>query len=217
MPVVFPPVESATEDGLVALGGKLDFETLEAAYLNGIFPWPIEGVQEIPWFSLDPRGIISVSEFRLPKSFRRFINNHFFVCTFNQQFEDVINRCGDTPRVDQTGTWINDEIIAGYTNLFKRQKAYSVEIYDSDKKLVGGLYGTCFGEIVTAESMFHTESNASKYALFCLIEKLKQWEIPFLDTQMITPTVETFGGKQISRSDYIKMLKELDSNRNLRW
>jgi leucyl/phenylalanyl-tRNA--protein transferase len=126
--IVFPPVETATEDGLVAIGGDLEVDTLITAYHQGIFPWPISLDYPLAWFSPDPRGIIELGELHLSKSFTKFLKKNPYQVTFNQAFDKVIDQCARTYRKNQPSTWITPDIIEGYEKLFKQELAYSVEI-----------------------------------------------------------------------------------------
>lgn len=207
--IVFPPVESATEDGLVAIGGDLEIDTLTEAYRQGIFPWPISIELPLAWFSPDPRGIIQFHELHLPRSFEKFLRKHPYQITFNQAFDEVIRECARIKRKGQTQTWITPEIILGYEKLFKHGNAYSVDVWREDK-LIGGVYGVCLGDFFSGESMFSREENASKIGLHALIRHLSGRGVKWLDTQMVTPVVESFGGKYISRSSFLDKLKELD-------
>lgn len=212
MPVKFPPVAEASEDGLLAIGGDLSIETLKEAYSHGIFPWPVRADYPMTWFSPDPRGIIELSEFKVGRTLTRFLKKSPYKVKFNTDFEKVISLCSKTTRKHETGTWIHKSIIEGYTKLFQEKLAYCVSVY-LEGELVGGLYGVCMGEIISGESMFHTETNASKVALVALVEKLKIKNIEFIDTQMVTPIIASFGGKNIDRSDFINKLRRLDKNR----
>ena len=129
----------------------------------------------------------------------------------NTDFEKVIYECSIAKRSNEQGTWIIDDIIKGYTNLFNCGRAYCFSIYNENDQLVGGLYGVCFGKLLSGESMFYKESNASKFALYQLFSFIKKANIPFIDTQMVTPTIESFGGKEIPRVDFIKMISSLDT------
>ena len=206
--VVFPPVESATEDGLVAIGGDLEIDTLCEAYRRGIFPWPISLDFPLAWFSPDPRGILSFSEFHVPRSFQKFLKKNPYQITFNQAFDQVIRECARVIRKDQPSTWITPEIIKGYDKLFRQELAYSVEVWDQNQ-LIGGVYGVCMGTFVSGESMFTKKDNASKYGLYTLITHLQSQGISWLDTQMVTPVVEAFGGKYISRTEFIQRLESV--------
>lgn len=213
MPIRFPDPKEASEDGIVAVGGHLDPLTLEEAYTHGIFPWPIEEDYPLTWFSPDPRGIIDLNEIHLSRSFKRFLHSHTLEVKFNQDFEEIIRACANVKRKNQSGTWIFEGIVRGYHALFKANKAYSVGVYQGDV-LVAGVYGVCFGELISGESMFHKHPNASKLALYHLLIQLQQREIPFLDTQMVTPVVESFGGKYIARELFLEKIKRLDTRRS---
>ena len=213
MPVIFPPAQHANEQGIVAIGGRLDTETLVTAYQSGIFPWPISRDYPLTWFSPNPRGIIDFTDFHIPRSVKKFIKNCDYQVHFNRNFETVLRKCANTKRTFQTETWISEEIIRGYIELFNQKLAYSVEVYQQDN-LVGGLYGVCMGEIITGESMFFHVSNASKVALVRLIEELKKSGITWIDTQMVTPVIASFGGKDISRNDFLDRLELLDTSRS---
>ncbi len=204
--VAFPPIEEADEHGLLAVGGDLEMESLLLAYTQGIFPWPISEEYPLAWFSPDPRGILAFDKLHLSKSFRKFLKKNPYEIRFNTNFEAVIMNCSRVKRNDQSSTWITQEIIDAYIELFKHGFAYSCETY-LDDRLVGGVYGVCINRFYSGESMFHLEDNASKVALVSLMYMLKQRDILWLDTQMVTPVVQSLGGVEIPRETYIKMLK----------
>lgn len=208
MPVNFPPIESATEEGLVAVGGKLDTETLYAAYTKGIFPWPISSETPMTWFSPDPRGVLFIDDFHVSKSFLKFLSKSSLQIKINHNFQSVIEYCSKVERAHEEGTWIGDDVIEGFTQFFNQGYAYSIEVTSNDK-LIGGLYGVCIGKFVSGESMFHIESNASKVALTSLYYFLKKHSIPFIDTQMVTPIIGHFGAKNISREKFLTYLPQL--------
>ncbi len=201
----FPPVETADEHGLLALGGDLELESLLLAYSKGIFPWPISKEYPLAWFSPDPRGILAFEKLHMGKTLRKFLKNNPYEIKFNTNFEAVIMNCAQVPRSDNQGTWITEDIINGYINLYKQGFAYSVETY-LDERLVGGVYGVCINKFYSGESMFHIEDNASKVALVSLLYQLHQQGIGWIDTQMVTPVVESLGGVAIARETYLKML-----------
>jgi leucyl/phenylalanyl-tRNA--protein transferase len=206
----FPPVDSADPDGIVAVGGDFKIDMLMSAYSQGIFPWPLSKKYPYVWFSPDPRGIIELSEFHLPRSFKKFLKTCPFTITFNTDFESVIHHCGKIKRKGQKSTWILEELEAAYIDLFHHKLAYSVEVWNEKKELVGGLYGVSMGQFVSGESMFMKEDGASKFALYSLCLLLKSKGIPFLDTQMVTNVVELFGGKYIPREHFIEKIKNLN-------
>lgn len=211
--IIFPPVEAATEDGLVAVGGDLEVDTLIAAYQQGIFPWPVSVDLPLAWFSPNPRGVLDIEEMHISKSFAKFLKKNTYQVTFNQAFDEVITQCARAYRKNQPSTWITPDIIHGYEKLFKKELAYSVEVWEG-KELVAGLYGVCMGNFVSGESMFTKYDNASKYALYALLLRLKDKGISWLDTQMVTSVVEGFGGKYISRPDFLARLEQKDWTKN---
>jgi len=207
--VVFPPIEDATEDGLVAIGGDLELDTLIAAYTRGIFPWPISLDFPLAWFSPDPRGILDFDELHISKSFEKFLKKNPYTVKFNTSFKEVIKGCAVAPRKGQASTWITPEIIQGYERLFENEKAYCVEVW-LEKKLVAGLYGVVMGDFCSGESMFTKLPNASKLALYSLVKHLEAKGIKWLDTQMVTPVVEQFGGKYIPRNKFLHRLESVN-------
>lgn len=208
MPVKFPPHHEASPEGLLAIGGDLEPTTLLTAYQQGIFPWPISKDSPMTWFSPDPRGVLSVEDFHISKSFKRFLNKVPYKVEMNSHFTEVIKNCATTTRKHEVGTWITEEILTGYEKLFDQGNAYCISILDRGQ-LVGGLYGVCINGLVTGESMFHTKTNASKLCLYILMSHLKIKGIPFLDTQMVTPIIESFGGKEIPRSEFLVEIERL--------
>lgn len=212
--IVFPPVETASDDGLVAVGGDLEIDTLLEAYHRGIFPWPLSTYPlnvNLPntWFSPDPRGMLNFKDLHVSKSFIKFLKKTPYQVTFNQAFEEVIHHCAKMPRKDQPGTWITPDIIQAYTNFFHAGYAYSVEVWD-EEKLVGGLYGVIIGDFVSGESMFTIKDNASKQGFYALLVHLKDKGISWVDTQMVTPVVQQFGGKYVSRTAFLKKLEKVN-------
>ncbi|MDB9787265.1 leucyl/phenylalanyl-tRNA--protein transferase [Bacteriovoracaceae bacterium] len=203
----FPPINTADENGLLALGGDLEISSLELAYRNGIFPWPLDDSHLLAWFSPNPRGILFYKDLRISKSLSKLVRKGTYTVKFNTEFEKVINLCASISRKNNPGTWITKKIIKSYIELFHNNHAYSVEVYNSDR-LVGGLYGVNFGWSISGESMFYLESNTSKIALIYLMEHLYANGILWLDTQMVTPVVSQLGGKEICREHFIEMLKQ---------
>jgi leucyl/phenylalanyl-tRNA---protein transferase len=212
--IVFPPVHKASDDGLVAVGGDLEIDTLIEAYHHGIFPWPVSTFPlniDLPhtWFSPDPRGLLEFKNIHVSRSFVKFLKKTPYIVTFNKAFPDVITMCAKTPRKDQPGTWITPEIINAYINLFTNDYAYSVEVWDG-KRLVGGLYGVIMGTFVSGESMFTLEDNASKQGFYSLLMHLQKKGIGWIDTQMVTEVVKQFGGKYYPRPIFLKHLEKVD-------
>ncbi len=209
--LAFPPIESADENGLLALGGDLEVESLLMAYNLGIFPWPINDRYPLAWFSPDPRGVLEFSNLHLSRSLKKSIKKRDWVVTFNQDFEHIIQQCSDTThrsKKEAQGTWITKEIIEAYIKFHQAGYAYSVEVRLEDK-IVGGLYGVQIGNAFSGESMFHIETDASKIAIISLLYLLNSHAIHWLDTQMVTSVIGDLGGVEIERDDFIKNLNQL--------
>ena len=203
--IEFPPVEQANENGLLAIGGDLEIETLVSAYSQGIFPWPMGKDYPLTWFSPDPRGILCWEHLHIPRSLKKIIRKNIFDINYNHDFETIIWACAD--RVD---TWLTKHMISAYIKMFRAQLAYCVGCYQQGK-LVGGLYGVRINNFVSAESMFYRQNNASKVALIWLMEHLQKEKINWLDTQMTTEVVASLGGYSISRKEFMTKLKEVIS------
>ncbi len=180
-------------------------ELLVSAYASGWFPMAVDG-GDIRWFSPDPRGIIPLDTFHVPKRLARVIRQGRFRIEINRAFEDVMRACADADRDPlDPGSWINDEIIRSYCALHERGIAHSVETWIGDR-LVGGLYGVALGGAFFGESMFHRETDASKVALAALVERLRSRGYLLLDTQWVTEHLEQFGAIEIPRWQYLERL-----------
>lgn len=201
----FPPVEHASQEGIVAFGGDLSPERLMLAYRSGIFPWyTIE--EPIIWWSPDPRMVLFPNEFRISKSMRNILNRNVFHVTFNHDFSAVIRNCQQVFRPGQCGTWLSDEMLAAYEKLRDLRYAKSVEVWKG-KELVGGLYGVDLGHVFCGESMFSKESNASKIAFIALVQHLKENCYELLDCQVHNEHLESLGCREIRRQDFINIIK----------
>lgn len=205
---VFPNPRAADESGLLCIGGELSAEILLDAYRNGIFPWPREGLPML-WFSPPERGIVEFSELHWPRRFLRELTQLDSIrLSANTSFRDVVHACASVPRPHETGTWIVPEVIDGYEALFRLGYAYSVEAWRGTR-LVGGMYGVCLDGFISGESMFFRESNMSKVCLFGLCRVAAQFGMNWIDIQMVTPALARFGGKYVSRDEFLRRLKDL--------
>ncbi len=202
--ILFPNVETANVDGIIAIGGDLSSERLLLAYKNGIFPWYNEG-EPIIWYSPDPRMILYPKNLKTSKSMRSVLRKENFKITFNQNFEDVIANCKTINRKDEPGTWITDEMQKAYIQLYKKGIAKSVEVWQNDE-LVGGLYGIDLGTIFCGESMFSKVSNASKVAFIYLSQKCENENYKVIDCQVYNEHLASLGAEEISRKEFIKIL-----------
>ncbi|MBS9462423.1 leucyl/phenylalanyl-tRNA--protein transferase [Flagellimonas sp. 389] len=201
----FPPVETANEDGLLAVGGDLSPERLLLAYKNGIFPWFNEDAL-IMWWSPDPRMVLFPKRIKISKSMRKIIRNGDFTLTHNTCFDEVLEKCAKIQRKGQDGTWITNNMKAAYRALFELGFAKSIEVWQDDK-LVGGLYGIDLGHVFCGESMFSSVANASKFAFIQLAATLEEENYRFIDCQMHTDHLESLGAELIPRDAFIRILK----------
>ena len=200
----FPPVEEASYEGILAVGGDLSTERLLLAYRSGIFPW-FESDEPILWWSPAERMVVNPQDYKVKKSLRNIINRGIFKITFNQKFREVITNCQRVKRVGQNGTWITQEMIDAYCKLHEQGFAQSVEVWQDDE-LVGGLYGVDLGSVFCGESMFSLVPNASKVAFVKLIEFLKENNYRLLDCQVHNDHLEKLGAFEISRESFKRIL-----------
>jgi len=200
------PFEVAPGEDLVAIGADLEPGTLLAAYRSGLFPMPVDPRRrrsKMAWFSPDPRGIIPLDGLHVSRSLRRSMR-HFEVRT-DTRFSDVMRACGDPAR---PGRWITDAIVDAYTELFDLGWGHSIEVYDRDGELVGGLYGLRIERFFAGEAMFHTATDASKTALVALVEWLDETGAELLDVQWVTDHLASLGAVAVARHDYLRRLAD---------
>jgi leucyl/phenylalanyl-tRNA--protein transferase len=192
---------------IVAVGLDLKPRTLLHAYQNGIFPWPTEGLPLL-WYCPLKRGVIQFKNLHIGRRLKQTLKTKTWTYTVDQAFERVIDLCAETRFKDGVpeGTWITHEMRNAYLKLHELGHAHSVEVWDG-KNLIAGLYGVDTGGYFAGESMFHRESNASKgailYTISLLLKSGRQW----MDTQVITPHVEALGGKEVTRTQFLKMVE----------
>jgi leucyl/phenylalanyl-tRNA--protein transferase len=197
----FPDPNQADSGGLVAIGGDLSVGRLLLAYRSGVFPWT---VRPLTWWSPDPRAIFELNGFHNSRSLRRILRHQEFQITRDQAFREVMEGCA-APAPGRRTTWITTEFLSAYTRLNRQGHAHSLECWQKGK-LVGGIYGVAVGGFFAGESMFHKVSNASKVALFHLLEHLQTRGFELFDIQMLTPITARLGGIAISRKDYLSRL-----------
>lgn len=214
----FPNVSSALTEadgaaGLLAAGADLSPERLLQAYQHGIFPWFSEG-QPILWWSTDPRMVLFLDDFKISVSLKKTLqsihrsmeSNGRWKISFDQAFEDVMRACA-APRDGEAGTWISEDIIAGYVALHQQGYAHSVEVW-FDGQLAGGAYGVCIGKMFYGESMFTRVTDASKIALAYLVHFLKSQGVSMIDCQQQTAHLASLGAAPITRSEFISHLRQ---------
>lgn len=208
----FPPIESADEDGILAIGGDLDPDSLLLAYSQGIFPWPVSMPAPSPeyllaWFCPPKRAVLIFKDLHIPRSLERARKSAPFRFTLDQAFTRVIEECSRAPRPGQDGTWITPGMVQAYIRLHELGHAHSVEAWQGNR-LVGGVYGVDAGGAFAGESMFYLEPNASKLALLHMIDHLSGHGLEWIDIQMVTPHMERLGAKLIPRARFLKLLSQ---------
>jgi leucyl/phenylalanyl-tRNA--protein transferase len=228
---VFEALDVAAADrALIAVGGTLDPPTLIAAYRAGCFPWPSTGPHErslerqarrlvrsgavpllpgtdglVPWCSPEPRAVLLADRVVVSRSLRRTLRRSGWTTTGDTAFEAVLAGCADR---GEEGTWITDRMRAGYVELHRAGVAHSLEVWDGDR-LVGGLYGVLTGRVFSGESMFHTETDASKAALVDLCDRLLEAGVVLIDTQQPTEHLAAMGQVLVHRAEYLQVLTAL--------
>ena len=209
----FPQVSQALTEaeglpGLLAAGADLTPARLLLAYRHGIFPWYSDD-QPILWWSPDPRMVLPTAEFIISASLKKKVrqvahsmeSGGRWQIRFDHAFEQVMRACA-APR-DQAGTWITDEIVAGYVELHQEGYAHSCELWESDT-LVAGAYGVGIGRMFYGESMFTRISDGSKIALAYLVHFLKSQGVTLIDCQQETAHLASLGARPIGRSSFLE-------------
>jgi len=212
--LVFPHPGLAEEDGLLAIGGDLSIDRLLLAYANGIFPWFSDDTP-ILWYALNPRMVLYPEKLKVSNSLRQTIRSKRFDTTFDKNFEGVIRNCSNSPRPGQDGTWINESMIQAYIALHKAGYAHSVETWFQGE-LTGGLYGVSLGRMFFGESMFFKQRDASKFALYALVEKIKSMNFDLIDAQQETAHMKSMGAELIAMDTFLSILKKSLKNPTIR-
>jgi leucyl/phenylalanyl-tRNA--protein transferase len=209
------PPEFADPDGFVGVGGDLSPRTLMRAYAEGVFPWFNEG-DPILWWSPHPRAVIELTDgltargtpgyggLHVSRRLARTIKSGKFRVTVNACFERVMRLCGEDR---EGGTWVTADMLAAYTEMHRLGHAHSVETWHGEE-LAGGVYGLVIGGLFAAESMFYRVTDGSKVALTALVTRLRERGFVLLDVQMKTSHTERMGATTISRSEYLRRLRD---------
>jgi len=201
--LLFPDPRNADSDGLVAVGGDLTVPRLLLAYRSGIFPWTND---PLSWWSPDPRAIFELDAFHVSRSLARVLRQQCFQVSFDRAFREVIESCA-APAQGRRSTWIAPEFVEAYSHLHQQGHAHSVECWQ-DGQLAGGVYGVAVGGLFAGESMFHRASDASKVALFHLVDHLRRKGFLLFDIQMVTPITAQLGAVTLSRRRYLERLSQ---------
>jgi leucyl/phenylalanyl-tRNA--protein transferase len=198
----FPPAPDWPDGDVIAAGGDLEPATLVAAYRQGLFPMSIEGRDRIlGWWSPDPRGIVPLDGLRVTRSMRQSAKR--FEVRIDTCFERVVRACGDPSR--ESG-WITEDFVNAYTAMHRLGWAHSVEVFDREGALAGGLYGVRVNGLFAGESMFYAQRDASKVALMALVEVMRQSGMVLLDVQWRTDHLQSLGAIDVTRAEYLRLL-----------
>lgn len=190
---------------MVAVGGEPWPELLKIAYPQGIFPWPHQGLPLL-WFSPDPRFVLDIGQAHLPRSLQKSLKKCPYRISFDTAFQEVMRGCQASYRPGQSGTWITEEMLKGYSQLHHEGVAHSVEAW-RDNALVGGLYGVSFGKVFFGESMFAKAPDASKIAFATLLANLASWGFRMVDCQSYTDHLARFGAAEWPRAKFLRQLR----------
>ena len=202
-PMVYEPEPS----GLFAIGGDLSVDRLLLAYQNGIFPWySFRDWDEIHWYCPMNRFVIFPKEIHISHSMCTLLRKKLYHCTVNRKFDEVIQACSEQ-RIDMEGAWLGPDMIKAYTELNRQKYAFSVEVWDKEERLVGGLYGVGVGRCFSGESMFSRVPSGSKIALIYLARLLQKSNVPIIDCQFETPHLKSMGGRHISYEEYMRLIR----------
>ncbi|MER3412907.1 MAG: leucyl/phenylalanyl-tRNA--protein transferase [Armatimonadota bacterium] len=178
---------------------RLTAKLLEAAYRQGLFPMG-DSRGRIVWFCPDPRAIIPMRGLHVSRSLRRSARR--YEVTFDTAYREVMSRCA----ARDEGTWITPQFLELYTEMHRLSKGHSAEAW-RDGRLVGGVYGVALGGAFMAESMFHSETDAGKVALWRLMEHLERRGFELFDVQFLTPHLASLGAIEIPAKEYLRLLK----------
>ena len=201
----FPDPRFGHPSGLYAVGGDLSPERLIKAYPRGIFPWYAFRDDQIQWWAPHRRFVIFADEIHISHSMRNLMNKKTLTCSINEDFEGVINGCGMVDgRMMEENAWLGPELTETWIELNKRGYAKSVEVWDEDEYLVGGLYGFVSGGCFIGDSMFSLVPSASKLALIHLARHMKAQGDGIIDCQLETSHLKSMGGVYMSYDDYLR-------------
>jgi leucyl/phenylalanyl-tRNA---protein transferase len=209
----FPPVAAALKrpNGLLAASSPLDLtvERLVQAYRAGIFPWYSEGEPAL-WWSPDPRMVLLVDQLHVSRSLRKRLRavavDPDLDLRTDHAFEAVMRACA-APRPGQAGTWITEQMLAGYCGLARRGLAHCLELWRGEQ-LMGGIYGVCLGRMFFGESMFSRVPNASKVALATLVALLRREGVAMIDCQQNSAHLASLGGREMARAPFSARVAE---------
>jgi leucyl/phenylalanyl-tRNA---protein transferase len=196
------PSPRPNDGDVVAVGGDLEPGTILQAYRKGMFPMNLPD-GELAWWSPVDRAILPLDGLRVTRSLRQ--STRRYQVTVDEDFAGVIEGCADPTREDG---WITPQFAEAYTRLHELGWVHSIEVWDTDDRLVGGLYGVALGGLFAGESMFHRTRDASKVALVHLVVMMSSGGGRLIDVQWNNPHLDSLGAVVIGRDEYLSMLPE---------
>ena len=218
--ISFPDPREGESNGWFAVGGDLSVERLWLAYHNGMFPWYaykqrldkfypcLKGKSQIQWYCPMDRFVIFPNEIHISHSMRTMFNKGAYKISVNQAFDSVIENCSKVDgRIDERYAWLGPDMIKAYKRLFELKRCLSVEVWNQEEKLVGGLYGVLTEHVFCGESMFSLEPNTSKMALIYLCKILMDNDVKMIDCQFETQHLKSMGGRHISYEEYMRIMR----------
>lgn len=164
---------------------------------------PIEPGGLIGWWSPDPRGVLVPNNLMVSRSLER--SRRRYEIRIDSNFDGVMAGCADPKR---PRGWIDDRVVAAYTELHRLGWAHSVEAWDGEG-LAGGLYGVAVGGLFAGESMFHRRTDASKVALVALAGLCGNRENQLIDVQWCTDHLSRLGATEVGKNYYLGLLPRL--------
>jgi leucyl/phenylalanyl-tRNA--protein transferase len=195
----FPPPSEWPDGDLIGVGGDLQPASIIDAYRCGIFPMEVSGLEGVlGWWSPDPRGILPLDGLRVTRSMRQSARR--YDVRVDTSFERIVRGCADPSREDG---WINEDVVTAYARLHELGWAHSVEVFERDGSLAGGLYGVRVDGLFVGESMFHVGRDASKVALMALVDLMRTSGMSLLDVQWCTEHLASLGAMAIPRQEYL--------------
>lgn len=207
--VKFPDPRQTDEYDTLAYGIELTAERLIEAYPQGIFPYYAFRDKLVRWCAPKVRYVIFPDEIVISHTMQSLINKNKYRCTINTAFEEVIWSCAKIDgRIYEDGAWLGPDLIQVWIELHRKGYAKSVEVWNEDGELVGGLYGFSHGGCFMGDSMFSKESNTSKLALIHLAKHMHAQGGKFIDCQYRTAHLDSMGGREISYDQYLEMAKD---------
>jgi len=210
--LIFPDPHMGEKDGLLAIGGDLSVERLLLAYSHGIFPWYSFQDSNIPlWYCPLQRFVIFPREIHISHSMRTLINQNVYHITINSDFDHVIENCSyNKGRNQAQGAWLGDDMKVAYKKLHQMGYATSIEVWNQQGSLVGGLYGVVLSKCFMGESMFSQEPNTSKLALIALAKYMQRTGGKMIDCQIPSAHLASMGGRTISYNKYMDILNRTE-------